>query len=310
MANPTQFSAVPKNAQGQTFDLFEPLNLGHESNLSFHWADFHETCLAYKGHIESDSLYKDEFDKRVTNLKKLQLIPVWIKTSSKIIQTTMYELYERYLLGSFKTFDQFDPFDRIEISFMSGTGPFKNMAVAECFNRATYQDFVMVGLMKDKLNKRDFRVRCKTRLLFEYGAHFEKAALMNLEQISMRGFLFSTESTDFIHDMKLTPHFRFLMDTKSMVAATGKGLEDLREEMATAPFNLFFSSSKSEAFCADTAGVNFQSGVDFLQSKKYHFFIPFENVQSDDLRKVKAFIESSKKLIGTIYSKDAVLKIA
>lgn len=233
-----------------------------------------------------------------------------MKTSNKIIQTTMYDLYDRYLMGSFKVFDQFEPFDRVEVSFMSGTGPFKIMAVAECFNRATYQDFVVFGLINDKLRKREFRLRCKTKLLFEYGAHFEKAALVNLEQISCRGFLFSTESAEFITEMGSTPHFRFLMDTKSMKEVTGKSLEEMKSQMKLQPFNLFYSSSKTDCFSASSEGINFQSGIDFLQSKKSHFFIPFEKFNGGDLKSVKAFMNHAKDLISALYDSEQALKSA
>lgn len=304
------FSMEDSTSAPGPVNLFEPLCLGHQNNLSFHWADFHETCVAYKNHIEIDSLSKQEFEKRVTSLKKLLLVPVWMKTANKIIQTTMYDLYDRYLMGSFKVFDQFEPFDRVELSFMSGTGPFKSMAVAECFNRATYQDFVVFGLMNDKLRKREFRLRCKTKLLFEYGANFEKAALMNLEQISCHGFLFSTESAEFMAQMSLTPHFRFLMDTKIMKESKGKTLEEIISLTKLQPFNLFYSSCKTDCFSADSQGINFQSGIDFMQSKKHHFFIPFDKINGGDLKSVKSFMEQTKTLISNLYETGSVLKSA
>jgi hypothetical protein len=136
-------------------DLSPAHNLGEEFSLCdngtmvFHWADYHKTCDLIKERLQTDSTIQRDFDKREASVNRLELIPVWIRTKSKIHQTTMYELYERYILNQ-SHFLGVDPFGAIDISFISANGPFRNLAISECFNKSVYHDFVMLYLLNSR----------------------------------------------------------------------------------------------------------------------------------------------------------------
>lgn len=106
-------------------NLGEEFSLCESGNMVFHWADFYETCDAIKTQIETNAQLMDDFTKREAALKRLTLIPVWIRTHAKVHQTTMFDLYEKYILNQSDLLGV-DPFGPIAISFYFWHWPFKS----------------------------------------------------------------------------------------------------------------------------------------------------------------------------------------
>ncbi len=284
--------------------LGEEFSLCDNGNMVFHWADFHETCDVVKKHLESHPELKDEFIRKEHALNRLSLIPVWIRTEKKVHQTTMFDLYERYILNQMQLSMGIDPFGPIEISFISSTGPFKSMAIAECFNKNTYKDFVMVYLLHDKLPKRDYRVRLKAKVLMEYGQDFAKAQLIQLEQLTMNGLLLSMESDVFLKEIPKEGSLRLLIDTDCLREGSQKNLDDLKTYLSQYAFNLMYSSRKEDALSCDVKDINLQSSFDFLKNRKIFLFVAYDQLHGTDATKVKSivsFVNHTRSLIREHY---------
>jgi hypothetical protein len=293
--------------------LGEEFSLCENGNMVFHWTDFHETCDVVKKHLESHPEMKEEFIRKEQALNRLSLIPVWIRTEKKVHQTTMFELYERYILNQMQLSMGVDPFGPIEISFISSTGPFKSLAIAECFNKNTYKDFVMVYLLQDKLPKRDFRVRLKAKVLMEYGQEFGKAQLIQLEQLTMNGLLLSMESELFLKEISKESSLRFLIDSECLKEGTQKNLDDLKTYLSQYAFNLMYSSRKEDALCCEVKDINLQSSFDFLKNRKVFLFVPYEHLKAQDSTKLKSivdFVNHTRILIREHYQNIFLKKIA
>jgi hypothetical protein len=67
-------------------------------NMLFHWSDCIDTCNIVRDQLAHDPVLLSDFKKRENSINRLQLIPVWIRTKNKVHQTTMYSLYEKYIL--------------------------------------------------------------------------------------------------------------------------------------------------------------------------------------------------------------------
>jgi hypothetical protein len=135
------------NSLNERRSLGEDFVLCDNGGMVFHWADYHETCQMIRNQIEKNPELNEDFLRRENSLKRLKLIPVWIKTEAKVFQRTFFELYEQYVLNQSSQKDSPDPFYPLEISFISGTGPFKTMSITDCFNNSTYRDFILVYLL-------------------------------------------------------------------------------------------------------------------------------------------------------------------
>ncbi|MBA2406112.1 MAG: hypothetical protein H0V66_15155, partial [Bdellovibrionales bacterium] len=205
-----------------------------------------------------------------------------------------------------------DPFGPIEISFISGTGPFRSMAIAECFNASTYKDFVMVYLLKGKLPKRDYRVRLKSKVLMEYGNEFGKAGLIGLEQLTMNGLLFSLDSDFFLKEISKEKELRILIDSNSLKDGCSKDLSGLKDHLAQYAFNLMYSSSKEDSVTCQLQDFHVQSSFDFLKNKKVYLFISYEKLVglNGKIKIIQNFVTHTRNLIREHYKTKLLSKSA
>lgn len=307
MANLQLHNFFPKSFLNESSlhkTLGEDFPLCESGNVVFHWADFHETCDTILKNIETDSFLADDFKGRESGINRLNNIPVWVRTQSKVHQSTMHDLYQRFIFNQNELLGGVDPFGPIEISFISGTGPFKEMAIAECFNKDTYRDFILVNLLKGKLPKRDFRVRLKVKVLVEYGENFEKANLIQVEQLTTNGMLLSMDSDLFTREITVAPKMRVLIDTTAFSEAEGMNLSDLKDHLGKYAFNLMYSSKKEDAFECNLSKFSLQSSFDFLKNKKVFLFVSYKNlVSSDDQKRdrILGFVNQTKELVREHY---------
>jgi hypothetical protein len=284
--------------------LGEEFSLSDKGNMVFHWADFHETCDAVKKAMEDNQEMGEEFRRKEHSLALLAHIPVWVKTKAKVHQTTMFELYEKTILNQSGAGTQSDLSGNQEISFISGTGPFKSMTVHQCFNPQTYKDFIMVYLIKGQLPKRDYRIRLKSKILMEYGQQSEHAQLIQLEQLAMNGILISMDSDFYHQEITGLSEIRFMMDTQFLMEGATKNLAELKTFLSQYAFNLMYSSRKEDAVTCKLSDFKVQSSFDFLQIKKVYLYMNYEKLhfaQPETLKAVKAFVEHTRELVREHY---------
>jgi hypothetical protein len=288
--------------------LGEEFVLCENGGMIFHWADYHETCDLVKNQIDQNPDLKDDFHRRENNLKRLQLIPVWIKTETKIFQSTIYELYEKYVLGQNGINHTIDPFYPLEISFISGTGPFKTMAITDCFNKTTYRDFILVYLLQGKLPRRDYRIRLKSKVILEHGKDFGEAELVSIEQLTSKGILFSVEADVFFkHISASTEEVRILINSDMLKDGLKKNLSELKSYLSQHVFSLLYSSKKEDAAYCLLRDFELQSSFDFGQSKKIYLFMKYDRFKSQEkLEALKSFVDHTKTLVHDHYRQDSV----
>lgn len=292
--------------------LGEDFSLCDNGVMIFHWADYHETCDAIKASIGDSSDLREEFRLKDAALKRLSLITVWIRTEKKVYHTTMYDLYENYVLNQIGPSLGVDPFGPIEISFISGTGPFRSMAITECFNDSTYKDFVMISLLKGKIPKRDYRIRLKSKVLMEYGKDFTNAGLIGLEQLTMDGLLFSIDSDFFMKDISKESEFRVLIDSECLKQGCNKDLFELREYLSQYAFNFLYSSHKEDSVICQLKDFSVQSSFDFFKNSKVYLFISYEKLGSSNerIKDIQKFVNYTRSMILDHYKSNFVSKSA
>lgn len=287
-----------------TKTLGEEFVLCENGNMVFHWADFFETCDVIKSQLENEPALMEDFKHREHALTKLSQIPVWIKTENKVHQTTMHELYEKYILNQMHMMSGVDPFCPLEISFISGTGPFKGMSVAECFNKTTYRDFILVYLIQGKLPRRDYRIRLKSKVLVEFGSNYGQAELISVDQLTMNGMLLSIESETYMKKMMDLESVRILINGHMLSHGKGKTLEELKVHLSQYAFNLLYSSSKEDSITCKLSDFSVQSSFDFSKNKRVFLFISYEKLAKSNpgtVQAIKEFVTFTKELVREHY---------
>lgn len=305
LQNITQlFSPNFLNDSALTKTLGEEFVLCENGNMVFHWADFFETCDMIKSQLENDPVLMKDFKQREAGLSRLAQIPVWVRTENKVIQTTMHELYEKYILNQSSMLGGIDPFCPLEISFISGTGPFKGMSVAECFNKTTYRDFVLVYLIKGKLPRRDYRIRLKSKILAEYGTGLRQAELISLEQMTMHGLLLSVESETYLKKFGGQESLRLLINAKMLEEGKNKNLEELKAHLSQYAFNLLYSSNKEDAIEIPLKDISVQSSFDYSKNKKVFLFVSYDKLAKahpESVSFIREFVSHTKELVRAHY---------
>jgi hypothetical protein len=302
---------MSESAQGPS--MGEDFSLCDNGNIVFHWADYHETCDSLKNAIELDSDLKEEYRKKELGLNRLNMIPVWIRTEKKVHQCTMFDLYEKYVLNDLQLSLGLDPFGPIEISFISSTGPFRTMSIAECFNKSTYKDFVMIYLLKGKLPRRDFRIRLKAKVLIEYGPDFSQAGLINIEQLTMNGLLLSLDADFYFKNLSKEHDMNILIDSSGLDIDQSKGLEELKSHLSQYVFNLMYSSRREDAILCDIKDFQIQSSFDFFKNKKVYLFISYSKLSSRSGRHIEIiqnFVSYARELVKAHYKFEKTAKSA
>lgn len=296
-----------------TKTLGEEFVLCENGNIIFHWADFHETCDMIKTQLESDSNLMQDFQHREHALGRLGLIPVWVRTENRVHQATMLELYEKFILNQSHLLGGVDPFCPLDISFISGTGPFKSMSIAECFNKSTYRDFILVYLLQGRLPKRDFRIRLRSKILLEYGTGYGQAELVSLEQLTMNGLLISIDSDVYMKKVADQESIRILVNSKMLQEGKDKSLVDLKNHLSQYAFNLLYSSSKDDSIVCRLKDFQIQSSFDFSKSKKVYLFVSYDKLDAShpsSVKNIRDFVAMTKELVKDHYAQRKEQKTA
>ncbi len=293
--------------------LGEEFVLSDNGNIVFHWADFFETCDMIKNRLETDPLLTQDFKNCEIALGQLHSIPVWVKTEKKIFQSNMFDLYHQYIVNHSKLLGSLDPYCPFEISFISGTGPFKSMSIVECFNKTIYRDFVLMYLIQGKLPRRDYRIRLKSKILFEYGGDFSSVELVSLEQLTLNGMLFSIDSEVFTKKVSASQNVRILINHNMLSEGRGKNLDELKLHLSQYAFNLLYSSSKDDGIVCKVNDFSVQSAFDFARNKKVFLFVPYDKLASSHpaaIKTIKEFVAHSKMLVCDHYLNSSKQKTA
>ena len=194
----------------QEFELFPQAEDG--SPLQFIWSDSDECCAHFREKMKDDVDVAKLREQKLIEISHLKNIPVWIKKGHKLYTTHLFDIYESHLQQ--KTIFDYDASAPLDISFISPSGPFKKMAISDCLNIQSYQDFVFLSLLDNKLPTREFRLRLQSRLLFESGSDFEHTLLGSLCQVTTKGLLFKVKGADFFNKIKDSTQLRLLMNTQ------------------------------------------------------------------------------------------------
>lgn len=292
-----QFSNALGRSLGEEFPLCE------NNSVVFHWADFFETCDDVKNSLAKDPDLKNDFDRLLSKLSRLKSVPVWIRTPEKVIQSSMYSLYEKHILRN-SQLEGLDFFGPMEVSLISGTGPFKVMALSEFFHKETYQQFVLVSLINGELPKRDFRIRFKAKVLMEFGANLESSTLVNFEQLTKHGILFQINADTYLKEVCRHPKVKLIIDSKLLGDCIGKDLEDVKHILSNQVHNLLYSSRIEDGIEVDISKLHASSSFEFLKDHKKFIFIPFHALTSVDpkgVQRMTQFVDHAQELVRNFY---------
>lgn len=264
----------------------QKIDLCELGSVCFFWADSDESCLNLEQLIKADPSLMKEYQERVDSLNALRSIPLWIKYNSEVKERTMFDLYQDHILG----LDTIAMNSQVEVSLLSSKGPFEPQILSNLFHPDMYQQFIMVLLLTGKLSRREFRLRFKTRLLLEQN---HSVHLVNLEQMSPQGILFSSEKP------LIEGQVNFFMDYQILNETKGMNLTEVKDYITSKSNNFLYSAHSSSKIIINTKGIKSQTKFDFFKNKVHYYFVSFDRFENRKAAKtLKDFIDRSRSLIG------------
>lgn len=288
--------------------LNEILVLNEQGPISFHWTDFQESCRFYQDRIARDPALRKEYETKLSDLSKLRLMPVWIRGNGETLHTSLFELYQDFILERLWKADS-HPHAPYDISFISPSGPYKKLSITDCFNVHTYQDFILVFLLQGKLPQREFRLRTKSRLLVEFGNHYGEAGMLDLEQITSGGLLLKCQSKQFFKGIRPHRKLRLLVKTSGLdEVSRAHDWQNFKDSIAKWGTNPFYTQNKQEAFNLDCNDFQIASRFDFSQTNDIYLYLKFDSLKASNeimAQRLEKFIVKGREAMKQLLAKKA-----
>jgi hypothetical protein len=285
------------------FELFPQAEDG--SPLQFIWSDYNECCAYFHEKTKGDSDVAKLREQKLAEISHLKNIPVWIKKGHKLYTTHLYDIYQSHLQQ--KTIFDYDVAAPLDISFISPSGPFKKMAISDCLNIQSYQDFVSLSLLDNKLPSREFRLRLQSRLLLESGSDFEHTFLGNLCQLTAKGLLFKVKSGDFFNKIKGTSQLRLLMNTQIFESTKDHVTwTQVKNTAKNWPAHPLYTQNKNDAFILDPKELQLAHRFDYGRTSEVYFFVTFKHLSSSHtlmVKRIEKFLVEIKSCIKNSMTK-------
>lgn len=180
-------------------DLTEHLKLTKE--LSFHWANWDQTCLAQRRHYKN---FNNNFHLLRMNqaLQELKSKPVWLCNKVKVIRTDLFSLYESYLDSRLRL-TWFERKEEILFSYESEQGPYYTLTSMKWLDKDIYAQFVMRKILLEHYTLRSFRLNANIPVLFKMDNDVQTYSdKVEIHQLSEMGFIFKIADKNFLNKIK------------------------------------------------------------------------------------------------------------
>jgi hypothetical protein len=73
-------------------NLLDMFYLTQNGSLSFHWANWRESCLYQQKLLETEFEQRRRFKDLTSNIEKLKNNTIWLRSPLKTVRTTLYDL--------------------------------------------------------------------------------------------------------------------------------------------------------------------------------------------------------------------------
>ncbi len=180
-------------------DLTEHLKLTKE--LSFHWANWDQTCVAQRRHYKN---FNNNFHLMKMNqaLQELKAKPVWLCNKIKVIKTDLFSLYESYLDSRLRM-TWFERKEEILFSYDSDQGPYYTLTSMKWLDKDIYAQFVMRKILLEHYTLRSFRLNASIPVLFKTDNDVQiYKDKVEIHQLSEMGFIFKVSDKNFLNKIK------------------------------------------------------------------------------------------------------------
>ncbi|MBD66063.1 MAG: hypothetical protein CME62_12705 [Halobacteriovoraceae bacterium] len=216
-------------------------------------------------------------------------VKLWVKLTDQIIQMSLLDVYQCFLkyLKDQSFEDQL--FNVNEVSFLGPTGPFTNISLINCLNERLINQFIMSGLISNKLPTRKYRVKTHSILLVEFGEQMEHRTTFAMKQITDTGILFSTKDDLAVQELSKSDVVKFYMDTRGLKDFVNNNLQTTHQKN-----DFFYSENQLRYFFIEENKIQKNLSFQSNETNEYFLFCRYRHMLESDIPHI--FMEFSAKL--------------
>lgn len=175
--------------------LHEPLKLTENNVLSFHWANWKESCQFQREYLYDNAKSCERLFELNEHLNELKGTPIWLKNRDKTIHTNLYDLYQCYADPRMRSlwFDRND--QEVLISFGTEAGPYQALTSMRWMDKEVYTSFIHRKILTQNQQMRSFRMNSQipARCIIDDSPF--KTFPITLHQITDHGLLLKIPGT-------------------------------------------------------------------------------------------------------------------
>lgn len=251
------------------------LSLSDNDNLSFHWADFAESCEIFKERMQTNK--NGVYEKLLSKLEGYKKTDVWVKGRQRVHTLNLYTIYDCLVLN--KKIPEIDKGkeDVVEVSFMGPGGPYKKISLGECLNADSYSQFVFHRLLTEQIPMRDFRLRCKGSIACNYHHVYSRSLILEITQLTSEGILFISQDKNIKKKMAQTDEIKLLIDIDVFKEGLKMSLNEIKNNFSKNDQPFYTQDDRCEYKLA-TKDIQFFEGYDSQAKGITYIFCRFEDI--------------------------------
>lgn len=273
-------------------------NLALSPQLSFHWANWDETCIAQRKHYKNfnNNYYLTEMSR---GLLELKFKNVWLCNKVKVIKSDLYSLYESYLDSRLRL-TWFERKDEILFSLENEQGPYYPITSLKWMDKELYTKFVMQKILIEEYTLRSFRLDANIPVIFTLNNNvMEYKDQVHIHQLSEYGIIFRIKDKKFFNKIQNSSllEFKIPINQYKKVASLkfDEALRQLNKTQDTLDDQLTkYSLSSLILKCyGNIESAKRSSGEDFYIFARYEDLVA--NAYESDLKEIfKPLVEKTK----------------
>jgi hypothetical protein len=283
-------------------DLTEHLKLTKE--LTFHWANWDQTCLAQRKHYKN---FNNNFHLMRLNqtLQELKAKPVWLCNKIKVMKSDLYSLYESYLDSRLRL-TWFERKDEILFSFDSEQGPYYTLTSMKWLDNELYSQFVMRKILLEQFTLRSFRLNANIPIVFKLDNDVkEYGDKVQIHQLSEVGFIFKIKDKNFLNKIKNSSILELKIPVSQYKKVSTLKVEDAfkkldeHQNILAGDFMLFKLESRILNFYGNMNNAKRSSDEEFCIFARYEDLVPhghdteLKNIFAPLVEKTKNYFANS-----------------
>lgn len=257
--------------EGDLRDVFKVTKSG---NLTFHWANWVNTCEFQKKQIATSKEALSRLEKFTQELYKIKSVPVFLQNTIAQNQVTLYDLYEGFLDNRVRRM-WFANEKELLISTNSCAGPYTALSYMKWFDKDIYASFVYRKILTMHMPCRQFRLGMNLPLSCHYDDYPLHSTEFVIHQINEHGVLLKIEGENNLTKLDNSEKVEFFLDTELLHNAMGLSYKE-----AISLFDEYSGSgkhlSKVQIKCDLINKFGNRGNINSSNADKFFLFVPYE----------------------------------